>query len=94
MFPEADPVIVHLNGTNGREYPCQILDIFKFGDREYGLLLKLSEEPGAETLLIMRLVRNGFPQGFLEIEDQHEFNRVLAHIESLIKGARDDSNPF
>ena len=93
MFPEADPVIVHLHGSNGREYPCQILDVFEFECREYAMLLKLSEEPGAETLLIVRLARNGFPQAFLEIEDQHEFDRVVAHVEMKIKRASGASDP-
>jgi hypothetical protein len=93
MFEEKNPVIIDLDGPDGQVHPCQLLDLFSLENREYAMLLKLSG-PGSEVLLIMRVIRSGNRAELQKIEDEDEFQRVVAHIEMLIqRHASDPKEP-
>lgn len=88
---QSEDTIVTLEGEDGHSYSCQIIDIFDFDEKEYALLLNLgeaeNEEEGDEkgSLVIMRLVQKGDQAIFQTIETEEEFDKVVAHVESMAK---------
>ena len=90
--------IITLEGDDGHSYSCQILDIFEFEGNEYALLLNLSEggEPEGEaeddgsSIVIMRLTQKDEQSIFQTIESEEEFERVVAHVEELVKSAQEE----
>jgi hypothetical protein len=86
--PQAETIV--LDGEDGHSYECQIVDIFVFEEKEYALIFKQTkdgapcEEEGAEDgdLVLMRLHRSEEQDcTFTTIEDDAEFDRVVAYIE-------------
>jgi uncharacterized protein YrzB (UPF0473 family) len=87
---------ITLQGEDGQDYPCQILQIFDFDNKEYALLLNLAEESTNGTgedsgsLVVMRLTQQGEQAIFQTIESEEEFQKVVAYVEEMSKGACDD----
>jgi uncharacterized protein YrzB (UPF0473 family) len=81
-----ESAIVMLRDGNGNEYACQILDIFDFLERQYALLLKQNDE----SLVIMRMISRDEGSVFQVIEDNDEFDQVVAHVQAL---ARESNRP-
>ncbi|MBX9878674.1 MAG: DUF1292 domain-containing protein [Candidatus Obscuribacterales bacterium] len=91
---QSEDTIVTLEGEDGHSYSCQIIDIFDFDEKEYALLLNLGGEDGEEegegadekgSLVIMRLIQKGDQAIFQTIETEEEFQKVVAHVESMAK---------
>jgi|GEM_PF-729196 len=88
---QSEDTIVTLEGEDGHSYSCQIIDIFDFENNEYALLLNLGEAENDEeddekgSLVIMRLVQKGDQAIFQTIETEDEFQKVVAHVESMAK---------
>jgi len=92
---EKDETLITLEGDDGNSYSCQLIDVFEFEKQEYALLLKITEdgkEPSKEvkekdqedgSLVVMRLVQKEDQCIFQTIEDDQEFERVIAYIEEL-----------
>lgn len=90
---QSEDTIVTLEGEDGHSYSCQIIDIFEFDEKEYALLLNLGESEEDEgdeddekgKLVIMRLVQQGDQAIFQTIETEEEFQKVVAHVETMAK---------
>ncbi len=91
---DTDNPIITLEGEDGTSHQCQVLDVIKFEGREYGILLKLKNEDDAEddeddedeeSLVIMHLIEKDDQSIFRIIEDDDEFQRVVAFVEDLTK---------
>ncbi len=92
---EQDETLITLEGDDGLSYSCQLIDVFEFEKQEYALLLKITEagkglatkakeeEPGEGSLVVMRLMQRDDQCIFQTIEDDQEFERVIAYIEEL-----------
>ncbi len=97
--PEHDEqaAVITLEGDDGHSYSCQILDIFQFEEKEYALLLNLGEvtEGGEDdqqgSIVVMRLQERGDQSIFQTIESEEEFQRVIAHVEDMVKEAEEVS---
>ena len=85
MYDEKDGVIT-LEGEDGNSYPCKLLDIFEFEDTEYALLLPMDKD----SLVVVRLVQRDNQAIFQTIENDDEYNRVVAYLEEM---ARRDERP-
>lgn len=96
--PEQDELsVITLEGDDGHSYSCQILDIFDFEEKEYALLLNLGEsnsEAGADdqegAIVVMRLMERGEQSIFQTIESEEEFEKVIAHVEEMVKSAEEE----
>ncbi len=95
---QMEEAIITLEGEDGKSHACQILSIFEFENQEYALLLKVDEEkadaakkagtePEEGSLVIMRLVERDDQSIFQTIESDEEFERVVAHVETLAQQA-------
>lgn len=94
---EQGPVdVIPLVGDDGKEYQCQVLHRFEFEDNEYVLLMdlakaqeieQLDEEEGANALVVMRLGKRGDQLTFNVIDSDEEFNRVVAHVDEMVRQA-------
>ena len=92
---EQDETLITLEGDDGLSYSCQLIDVFEFEKQEYALLLKITEagkgsatkakeeEPGEGSLVVMRLMQRDDQCIFQTIEDDQEFERVIAYVEEL-----------
>lgn len=95
---EEQASVITLEGDDGHSYSCQILDIFNFEQQEYALLLNLGEvnneeEPDdqAGSIVVMRLTERGDQSIFQTIESEEEFERVIAHVEDMVKKAEESA---
>ncbi len=82
---------ITLQSEDGSSYTCQILDVFDFEGGEYAVLNRISEDPDDDGLLvIMRIVEGGNDAVFRLIDDDAEFDRVVAHLERIVQNGGDD----
>lgn len=87
--------VIPLVGDDGKEYQCQVLHRFEFEDNEYVLLMDLAKaeslerlgDDEANALIVMRLGTRGNDLLFNVIDSDEEFNRVVAHVDEMIKRA-------
>jgi uncharacterized protein YrzB (UPF0473 family) len=84
-----DEQTITLEGENGEAYTCRILGVFELDGREYALLLKLGNQASVgddkedDSTVIMRLVQQGDQAIFRTIENDEEFERVVAYVKAL-----------
>jgi uncharacterized protein YrzB (UPF0473 family) len=82
--------IITLEGEDGHSYVCRILGLFEFEEKEYALLLnmgesgKAEEESGEEpSTVVMQLITKDDQAVFRTIENDEEFDRVIAYVREL-----------
>ncbi len=79
--------IIEVTDEDGSIIKCELYDIIEFEEKQYALLIEVDSENSEEEpeLVLMRLIENGdSDEVFFEtIEDDDEFERVQAYIESL-----------
>ena len=70
---------------NGNVITFELYDIVEVDEQEYALLLPtdVEEDSDEAELVIMRLTKDGEDYIFETIDEDDEFNRVAAYIESL-----------
>ena len=77
---------VEIVGEDGTTEKCEIYDVIDFEDKTYALLLPISEDENDDEaeVIVMEYVEEGENDGYFQnIEDEAEFQRVCAYIESL-----------
>jgi uncharacterized protein YrzB (UPF0473 family) len=93
---QGQEAVITLEGDDGHSYSCQILDIFDFENKEYALLLNLGDQKPDEkdddkgSIVIMRLTQKDDQSIFQTIESEEEFERVVAHVEEMVKQAESE----
>ncbi len=83
---ELEQQYVEIVGEDGTTEKCEIYDVIDFEDKTYALLLPLSEDEDGEEaeVIVMEYVEESENDGYFQnIEDEAEFQRVCAYIESL-----------
>ena len=83
---ELEQQYVEIVGEDGTTEKCEIYDVIDFEDKTYALLLPLSEDEDGEEaeVIVMEYVEESEDDGYFQnIEDEAEFQRVCAYIESL-----------
>ncbi len=74
--------IIETVDENGNEIKFELFDIIVVDNQEYALLTN-PEEEDAENIVVMRLIQEDGGYSFETIEDDEEFEKVEAYIESL-----------
>ena len=74
--------IIETVDENGNEIKFELFDIIVVDNQEYALLTN-PEEEDAENIVAMRLIQEDGGYSFETIEDDEEFEKVEAYIESL-----------
>ena len=83
---ELEQQYVEIVGEDGTTEKCEIYDVIDFEGKTYALLLPLSEDEDGEEaeVIVMEYVEESENDGYFQnIEDEAEFQRVCAYIESL-----------
>jgi len=75
--------VIELEGADGSTFQCQLLDLYKYGEKEYGMLLNLE----TQDLVLMEFIERGDSGSFRSIEDDAEFEAVSEYIKALIDKA-------
>lgn len=82
---ETEQQYVEIYGDDGQILKCEIYDIIDFDDKTYALLLPLTEDENDENseVIVMEYVEEEDDGYFKNIEDDAEFQKVCAYVESL-----------
>ncbi len=82
---ETEQQYVEIFDEDGQIIKCEIYDIIDFEGKTYALLLPLSEDENDEDseVIVMEYVEEGEDGYFKNIENDTEFQKVCAYIESL-----------
>lgn len=80
--------VITLEGEDGHSYVCRILGLFEFEEKEYALLLNMGEagQEGKEeepSTVVMQLITKDDQAVFRTIENEEEFDRVIAYVREL-----------
>lgn len=79
--------IIEVTDEDGSVIRCKLYDIIEYEGKQYALLVEVDAEESEEEpeLVLMRLIENGdSDEVFFEtIDDDDEFEKVQAYIESL-----------
>ena len=81
--------MVTLQGDEGQTFKCQLLEIFEMEDSEYAILMRL-EPVEDQGMVIMRLVERDGQNLFQTIDDDAEFDRVVAHVHEMAEALQDE----
>jgi Protein of unknown function (DUF1292) len=84
--------VIFTTDEEGVEHRFQMIDMIEVDGQTYGLLLYLGNE-GEETpavedgydeeVVVMRIIEEDGEQVFEAIEDEDEFEKVIAYVESM-----------
>ena len=74
--------IIETIDENGNVIKFELFDIVEVDEQEYALLLPVEEEESSEVVL-MRLSKEGEEYLFETIDDDEEFEKVAAYVESM-----------
>ncbi len=82
---ELEQQFVEIYGEDGKIVKCEIYDVVDFEEKTYALLLPVGEdeEDDDAEVIVMEYIEEGEDGYFQNIEDEAEFQRVCAYIESL-----------
>ncbi len=82
---EMEPQFVEIYGEDGKIVKCEIYDVIDFEEKTYALLLPVEENEEDEDaeVIVMEYIEEGEDGYFQNIEDEAEFQKVCAYIESL-----------
>ena len=81
---EEEKSYVELADEEGNLTKCEVYDVVDFEEKTYALLLPLDEETEEDPeLILLEYVEEGEDGFFQNIDDEDEFERVSAYIESL-----------
>lgn len=82
---EMEQQFVEIYGEDGKIVKCEIYDVIDFEEKTYALLLPVEEDESDEDaeVIVMEYIEEGEEGYFQNIDDEAEFQRVCAYIESL-----------
>lgn len=84
--------VIFTTDEEGEEHRFQMIDMIEVEGQMYGLLLYLGKEDEAEAVVeegydeevvVMRIIEEDGEQVFEAIEDEDEFERVVAYVEKM-----------
>lgn len=82
---EMEQQFVEIYGEDGKIVKCEIYDVIDFEEKTYALLLPVDEDESDEDaeVIVMEYIEEGEEGYFQNIDDEAEFQKVCAYIESL-----------
>ena len=85
MSEELEQNYVEIYDDDGEIIKCEIYDVIDFEEKTYALLLPLDAEVGDEDpeVIVLEYIEEGEDGYFRNIDDEAEFQRVCAYIETL-----------
>lgn len=85
MSEELEQNYVEIIGDDGKMMKCEIYDVIDFEEKTYALLLPIGEDEQDDDteVILMEYVEEDEDGYFQNIEDDAEFERVCAYVESL-----------
>ena len=75
--------IIETIDDNGNVIKFELFDIVEVDEQEYALLLPVDEEEESTEVVLMRLSKEGEEYLFETIDDDEEFEKVAAYVESM-----------
>lgn len=75
--------IIETIDENGNVIKFELFDIVEVDEQEYALLLPVDEEEESSEVVLMRLSKEGDEYLFETIDDDEEFEKVAAYVESM-----------
>ncbi len=75
--------IIETIDENGNVIKFELFDIVEVDEQEYALLLPVDEEEESTEVVLMRLSKDGEEYLFETIDDDEEFEKVAAYVESM-----------
>ena len=75
--------IIETIDENGNVIKFELFDIVEVDEQEYALLLPVDEEVESTEVVLMRLSKEGEEYLFETIDDDEEFEKVAAYVESM-----------
>ena len=85
MIMTEEQNFVEIVDEDGVTTKCEVYDVIDFEDKTYALLLPFDEDGNEEAeVIVMEYVEDENEEGYFQsIDDEDEFNRVCAYVESL-----------
>lgn len=92
---ELEEQVITLEGEDGRSYVCRILGLFEFEEKEYALLLNMGEagkeqQEEEPSTVVMQLITQNDQAVFRTIQNDEEFDRVIAYVRELALEMEDE----
>ena len=75
--------IIETIDENGNVIKFELFDIVEVDEQENALLLPVDEEEESTEVVLMRLSKEGEEYLFETIDDDEEFEKVAAYVESM-----------
>ena len=75
--------IIETIDENGNVIKFELFDIVEVDEQEYALLLPVDEEEESTEVVLLRLSKEGEEYLFETIDDDEEFEKVAAYVESM-----------
>ena len=75
--------IIETVDEKGNLIKFELYDIVEVDGQEYALLIPVEQEDDDDELVLMRLTKDGDDYIFESIDDDAEFDKVAAYVESM-----------
>ena len=83
MTEEMENNIIEVIDDDGTVIKCELYDIIEFEGNQYALLVEAESDDEEPEVVLMRYTEEGEESFFETIDDDAEFEKVSAYIESL-----------
>ena len=83
MTEEMENNIIEVIDDDGTVIKCELYDIIEFECNQYALLVEAESEEEEPEVVLMRYTEEGEESFFETIDNDEEFEKVSAYIESL-----------
>ena len=81
---EQEQNFVEILGDDGTVIKCEIYDVIDFEEKTYALLVPIDEEDNDDAeVIVMEYIEKDDEGFFQNIDDEKEFNKICAYIQSL-----------
>lgn len=75
--------LIEIIDDDGTVIKCELYDIIEFENKQYALLVEADSEDEEPEVVLMRYTEEGEESYFETIDDDEEFEKVSAYIETL-----------
>ncbi len=83
MTEEMENNIIEVIDDDGTVIKCELYDIIEFEGNQYALLVEAESDEEEPEVVLMRYTEEGEESFFETIDNDEEFEKVSAYIESL-----------
>lgn len=75
--------LIEITDDDGTVIKCELYDIIEYENKQYALLVETDSEEEEPEVVLMRYTEEGEESYFETIDDDDEFEKVSAYIETL-----------